>query len=153
MILGRKRLLDKDVCEKIKEALSSGLPDKDACIIAGISDSSFYNWLQEAESLEKSIQEGKITLDENNDRDRLLLLEFLVSVKKGRASFKQFHLDNIKNKSSLDWKASAWALERRDPDNFKDRSRESLDVKHSGVIEHKNIIEFLLSEDKKDTEK
>lgn len=109
---GRKSKLDSDMVNEILTYKENGLSDKDICDMVGISQSSFYEWLQEAETgINAQKGEGKPTNYE-------LKLELAEGLKRARVAFKAFHIQNITKASNKEWTASAWILERMYPKEF-----------------------------------
>ncbi len=108
--VGRSTKLTEELIEQISIAVENGSSNKDACILTGISESTFYNWMNEA----KALQDKK-----KIPSDKRIYLEFMESLKKAEAMFKQFHLGQI-NKASREgsWQASAWMLERKYPNEY-----------------------------------
>ena len=87
--------------------IGQGLPNKKACEACGIDESTFYRWLREGE------KESKANLKNQLNQ----------SIKKASANFELTHLTNIKKFSNEDWKASAWLLERRNPNEYSLKNR------------------------------
>lgn len=118
--MGRKPLLLKkpDLGERIAKMLAAGHYVNVACGAAGVSEASFYSWLEKGEAVRESVQDAEDqdeARDGLTDRDRAFL-EFLEAVEKGSAACEVRHLRRI-DKASEDgtWQASAWFLERRFP--------------------------------------
>ena len=146
---GRESKLTLELCHMVQDLLSQGLPDLDVCAFAGIGKTKFYEWIATGEKILEEAEktdDTKVYMNSLNEHD-LLKVEFVDSIKKGRAGFKSFHLGNINKKCKYDWKASAWALERRDHENFGDKSKAQVNVQHSGEITCKSFIDFLLEDD------
>lgn len=118
--MGRKPLLLKDpgLGERIGKMLAAGHYVQVACAAAGVSEASYYAWLEKAEAVRDTLQGED---DPDKAREELepmerALLEFLEAVEKGSAAAEVRHLRRI-DKASEDgtWQASAWFLERRFP--------------------------------------
>ena len=86
------------VKDAVIESIRIGLTNKDACEVNGIEESTFYRWMDEKEEFRKSVKEAQLAA-------------------------KQLHLKNIHRAAAEDrqWTASAWFLERKFPDEFKNR--------------------------------
>jgi hypothetical protein len=96
------------VIETLFRAVSAGLNTKDSCAAAGVSTRTYYNWQQLAEA----------------DPDSAHGV-FFADLKAARAAGKLAHLENIKKHSAKEWTASAWTLERTDPEQFGKRDSDS----------------------------
>lgn len=112
------------ICGYIEE----GLPHKDAALLGGITEKTFYAWLRD---------ERKST--------------FRQSVEKAEASFVDAHLANIRTAAlgtpavkdangkvlvparAPNWTASAWLLERKRPETYARRSFEKVEATVSAL--------------------
>ena len=94
----RKPIISMDVVNAILTYKENGLSDKDICDMVGIDTSTFYRWLKEAET----------GIDGNNStrpaQDLELKKELNDGLKKARAAFKAFHIQNITKASNLEIK-------------------------------------------------
>jgi len=88
---------------------------EDAYALAGIPESTFYEWKK------------------NHP-------EFLEAIKKADIICKSLHIKNIKKHSDKQWQASAWYLERRYPNEFRERK----EFEHKGKL---TLEEFLSGDD------
>jgi hypothetical protein len=113
-----------DVCEQLIQLLKDGNTAKTACGLAGIDEATFYRWMERGQK-EQSGQ----------------FCEFCKSVKKAKAEAQAYHVSVIKKASQESWQASAWYLERTDPDNWGHRERHSVDATYSGttIIKHVDV--------------
>jgi hypothetical protein len=94
---GRKcKLLDAERMTRLQNALMAGNTIRDACIMASISDKSFYRWLKEAESAPEGHE----------------LREFRDTVKRAKAIAAHRMILIIQEAAKDDWRAAAWWLER-----------------------------------------
>lgn len=97
-----------ETCKEIIEGIKQGYPQKTAAALAGVSESTFYDWLKRGEDAKRKTKYS----------------EFLESVKKAREHSKAHHLGVIRkagegdDKNRPQWQASAWYLERMFPDEF-----------------------------------
>ncbi|MFO7948118.1 MAG: hypothetical protein R6V19_15035 [Armatimonadota bacterium] len=105
---GRKTKLTAKLQDEICGHLASGCYAVTACELAGISESTFYNWLERGRDGEDPF------------------LEFLESVKKAEAQAEVKALTIIQNAMADDWKAAMTWLERKFPDRW--ARRKPLDV-------------------------
>lgn len=90
-----------DTVETLLRGFTAGLKDGDCCEAAGISPDTLQRWQQQAKAHPDSAYAA-----------------FAVALKKARAAGKLAHLENIRQHSAKDWKASAWTLERTDQAQF-----------------------------------
>lgn len=84
---------------RILRHIGEGLFRKDACLLAGISRDTFYQWIKEGKH---DAKEGKLT----NERELYEGLEI------AEAKAVKVHVRNVQLAGAKDWKASAWWLER-----------------------------------------
>lgn len=89
---GRKGKYTPEIVKEILTVISIGGTDKDAYEYAGVSAETFYQWLKKPEFLEQ------VT------RERL----------KGKVNI----IKSIREQGKNDWRANAWYLERRYPQEF-----------------------------------
>jgi len=83
---GRKLKLNESIIKIIYEAIRKGLQKKQACMLAGISEETFYRWIKKAESL----------LDnEKLDKKEALLCLLYESIKKAESELEQRALEVI----------------------------------------------------------
>ena len=115
-----KTKLNPTIKKQIGDNITLGMPLKFAAEAAGISEVTFYNWMNRGESESKG-----------------QFYEFAEHVKACKAKAVQLHLKLI-TKAATDgsWQASAWILERRYPEEFgrKDRLELDANMKHSGEV-------------------
>ena len=98
---GRKtKELTDDMERRFLEAIEVGCPIRDACGCAGISESLFYGWMNEAE-------EGRTRRSER-------LMEFKKKIKEaeGVATSRWLYVIEEAARNGA-WQAAAWKLERR----------------------------------------
>lgn len=82
----------KQNVEELCKYISNGLSQKDAATMAGIGETTFYEWLKKPEASE--------------------------AIKKATVRFKLFHIHNIAKHAETTFTASAWLLERKFPQEF-----------------------------------
>ncbi len=91
--------LTKDIIKELTRLIRSGINNKDACAVAGITEATFYRWLQ-------APRKG-------------LEVELFESLEKARAERKAFMLSSITSAAKNGtWQAAAWYLERVYPEEF-----------------------------------
>lgn len=126
---GRPTKLTPKKKKIIIEAVERGNYIETAAALAGVSKSTVYNWKtrgeQELERLEK-YPEAEVSKKEKP------FLDFLDAYTRALAVAEDLDVQNINEAAKEDWRASAWKLERRNPEKW--GKRESLDAKlqHSG---------------------
>jgi hypothetical protein len=91
--MARKTKYTPDTVSTIMQAISIGGSDKDACELSGIDQATFYRWLHEKQ-------------------------EFSEQVTRARVQGKLGRIGRIKKHGENDWRADAWYLERRWPEEY-----------------------------------
>jgi len=94
--MGASCKLNNNLKTIIYAAVKRGLSYKDTCMLAGISESSFYNWLRTRPDFKKQIEYNKV-------HGKLELI---------RA---------VADKRLEDWRAAAWLLSHKYPAEFSER--------------------------------
>ena len=117
---GRPTKLTPDTQSKILEALRSGCLREDAARYAGIHPDTLSTWYRAGASVEAEDH----------------LREFHREVQKTERSVKIRLLGIIQQAANEDWKAGAWYLERKFPDEFGRRDRLRLDGEHKIETTH-----------------
>ncbi len=87
----------------ILDAISQGLTQREASILAGISEDTFSLWKRKDSDFSEQIRQKEIEC-------------------------KLYHIKNIKKASEKSWTASAWWLERKYKDEFSRNSKLDLQV-------------------------
>ena len=105
--------LDDEITKAICKDIREGVSRKEAAIINGICEGTFYNWINRG----KEAKSGKY-------------LEFLKSIKKAESALKASYEKKIC--LAKDWKAGMTWLERRCPEQYGKSDR--MQVEHSGRI-------------------
>jgi hypothetical protein len=117
MTNGRKTFCTPELTKKICAAIRTGLTYKDACLVAGISETSFYEWRSKGE-------QELARLNEKGARRRSSMqpyADFAESLKKAVPQRKLTLLNNIRKANA--WQSDAWLLERLHYDEFGKRER------------------------------
>lgn len=117
---GQPPKLTPEVQERIVGAIRGGAYNETAALFAGISESTFYKWLQKGnEAREQEIE------PENSE-----YLQFLQAIEKAQADTEIENLLVVRGAAqgkptkegvpgeAQDWKAAAWLLERKFPDRY-----------------------------------
>ena len=150
--MARPSKLTDEVQENICNWLKLGYYQEDAAIMAGISASTYYEWMKKGEQERVALEEGEKALtlpdtslpaSEDGAPEIELIypfLEFSEAVKKARAEAEGAHIRNIRKAADNGvWQASAWFLERSHPKKWGKRSQ--LDV----IAENDEPIQFEIS--------
>lgn len=101
-------IADKHVIANLFRAIAAGLNQRDSCAAAGIHPVTFQRWMQLAEQQPESAYAA-----------------LAADLKEAKAAGKVWHLENIKRHAQKEWTASAWTLERTDPEQFGKRQDDS----------------------------
>lgn len=121
--MARRTKLTPDRQEVICQNVRLGLPYKTAALLAGICERTFYYWKRRG-ALERE------RLEEKGARSRqreIPFLEFLQSLELANAKAQLVLVARIQQAATDGhWRAAAWLLERRYPDEWGQRAR--LDV-------------------------
>lgn len=89
---GRKTLLTPETVKELVNVIAAGGTDKDAYTYVGISAETFYSWMKKSEFSEQIIR--------------------------ARAQSKVRRIARIAKAGETDWRADAWYLERRYPEEY-----------------------------------
>jgi hypothetical protein len=109
---GSPCLLTKRCEAVLLKAIEDGMPLKHAAMIAGISYDTLNRWRNKGESEFAPIE----------------FRDFCKALRRAEAVAMQRLLSLISNAGQTDWKAAAWTLERRFPDEFSKPQK----LEHSG---------------------
>ena len=150
--MARPSKLTPEVQENICNWLKLGYYQEDAAIMAGISASTYYEWMKKGEQERVALEEGEKALalpdtslpasEDGTPEIELIypFLEFSEAVKKARAEAEGAHIRNIRKAADNGvWQASAWFLERSHPKKWGKRSQ--LDL----VAENDEPVQFEIS--------
>ena len=150
--MARPSKLTPEVQENICNWLKLGYYQEDAAIMAGISASTYYEWMKKGEQERVALESGEDMLslpdtslpaseDEAQEIELIYpFLEFSEAVKKARAEAEGAHIRNIRKAADNGvWQASAWFLERSHPKKWGKRSQ--LDV----IADNDEPVQFEIS--------
>jgi hypothetical protein len=113
---GRRSKLTPTLQQYLVRALSVGCTHRAACQYAGIHYATFYRWLHTGET-------GKAPYD-----------DFCNAIKRAEAEGVLRALEQIHAAGDTDWRAAAWLLERRYPEEFS--KRRVVEQQHTGTVQH-----------------
>ena len=156
MNVGRKPKLTKKIISELELALAD-LPAKYAAASVGISERTFYNYIDRATEIQQALDDGEIS-DSDLTAEDCLYLQFIQSVEVGKTKLETKLLNNwiqaasqFKNKDGElipgDWKASKELLTRLSPKDFCDpnirlqQSQQLPGETQGGVIESPAIAD------------
>lgn len=117
--------LNDEITKKICNYIEIGMPAKHACEAVGITEKTYYEWLQKG-----------------NEQKNGKYSKFSKSIKKAQARHMARNAAIIE-KAAQDgkWQASAWMLERRHPDDWGNKQYQK--IEHSGKISFEQLRELL----------
>ena len=91
--------LNEETINELATCISEGMTNKDACIVAGVAESTFYGWLnQPSNEMEKSLAQQ---IDRARVVRKMKLLQTIFNAAENGV-----------------WQAAAWYLERAYPEEF-----------------------------------
>lgn len=153
---GRKPIINSELVTELENYLMSGVSQKDACIMVGISPDTFYTWIQISDALmaeeehpnmpkppQRFEGEGKRAFkvrEAQYEAQITLLAEFSDTIKRARAYARTAAATTLHDAAMTDWKAAATFLERSDPENWAKRSG---GMNPDGSHSHKIILEIV----------
>lgn len=112
---GRHTKLNKERLDLICRYLRAGNTRKVAAECAGISEQTFYTWINKGKEAKSGV-----------------FFEFLESVKKAESEAHAGAVNTITVARQKSWQAAAWWLERKFPDDW--GKREKMEVEHKGPV-------------------
>ena len=130
--MARPTKLTPDLIQEVCNWLKLGYYQEDAATMAGISSSTFYDWMRRGAEGQKALESGdSSSLPATQEGDEVevvnMFQEFSEAVKKARAEAEGAHIRNIRKAADNGtWQASAWFLERSFPKKWGKRS--TLDI-------------------------
>lgn len=110
-MIGRPTKLTPQMQAKIVQALTAGNTRTAAVAYANVDYQTFLNWMERG----------------NNARSGLFF-DFFEAVKKAEADAEVRNVAIIQKAAEKNWQAAAWWLERRKPDDWKNREELSVDL-------------------------
>ena len=137
--MGRKTKLTPELQETICNWLKLGYYQEDAGVMAGISPSTYYDWLKKGAEEDSKQDEIKAlgsgesplpAIEEDSDIELVYIYsEFSEAVARARAEAEGAHIKNIRRAADNGtWQASAWFLERSFPKKWGKRSTLDIDA-------------------------
>jgi transposase len=116
--MSRRTSLSKDMIEMTYDLLKEGHYNEDVAEYIGVSQQTFYNWMNKGEELHEMSEEEyeehiKQLPNETTKKNAKLFLEFFETVKRANTEAKMQALRNIRKAGKKSWQAEAWFLERK----------------------------------------
>ena len=112
-----KTKLTPELQEQFCKAIENGDSILGACGYVGISEQTYYNWINRAEEA----------------KTKTKFVKFKECVDKAKAKALHNFEQVITNASMEHWQAAAWMLERRHPNLYGKREKIEADVNHKGL--------------------
>ena len=103
--MSRRTKLTPEVQQSIVRTLRLGNSRKDSALYAGVSESTFYSWM------------------DRGRRGEPLYVEFLETVQKAESTACIKNVAVIQKAAQVTWQAAAWWLERKRPDDWGRKQR------------------------------
>ena len=103
--MARPTKLTPEVHEAIVDGINAGLTFRLSCARAGVTPATFYNWLEKGEVAQSGA-----------------LMEFFNAVERAKADSALRLISQITLQAPADWRAAAFILERRFPDDYGKRT-------------------------------
>ena len=129
--VGRKDMrLDEKFVANLCQALKSGNTKRNACLLAGCSETQLYKWLR----------------DKDCEVEDTLSHQFASAIKKSMAEAQNRNVVLIQKAAQTNWQASAWYLERSDPQHWGKRERHEVSGPDGGPIESVILSETALDD-------
>ena len=129
--LGRKdKRNDEQFVANLCQALKSGNTKKNACLLAGCSETQLYKWLRDSDA----------------EIPGTLANQFAESIKKSQAEAQNRNIVLIQKAAQTNWTAAAWYLERSDPNNWGKREKHEVSGPDGKPIETIAITERALDD-------
>lgn len=112
---GRPTKLNKQIIEEIALMVKLGNYIETASAFAGISKVTLYEWMKRGRRELERVNDGKGRKIRKSEE---LYVEFLNAIEQAMAEAEVRDVQTIYNATKIDWKASAWRLERKYPDRW-----------------------------------
>ena len=98
----RSTKLNQEVISNVEAALQTGISRSAAAYIGRISESTFYNWYNQAIEVERRIEEEGLEEKDLSEQD-VLLLEFLERVQRAEAEWEAKMVHAIESQGEEKW--------------------------------------------------
>ena len=132
---GRPSMLTQEVSDQICTALRAGNYQEIAARFAGISETSYWRWLDRGRKERTRVEKEGC---EPSDKE-LRYYQFACEVDKARAASEVRYVGLIANAASETWQAAAWYLERSRPAKWGRRDRHEITGAEGNPLEVSHI--------------
>lgn len=135
---GRRSKLSAESYKAIVDAVGQGTPYNHACALAGVTERTFHNWMNEGRRVADQMEE---LAEMGHPEEDILMLEsnvffqFFRAVKKAEAEAVQRMSLVVQVAAKTEWTAAAWYLERRCPEVYGRKDK----IEHTGRVESANL--------------
>jgi transposase len=128
----KSKVENKKLVDALCQNIMKGMPYRHACAAAGISYSTYRDWIRRGEAEMQRVDENpKASIR----KDEAKYVDFVQSIREAEAVGMKQNLDRIADASKNGaWQASAWLLERRYPDEFGRKEKLDMKAEHSRGI-------------------
>ena len=117
---GRPTKLTDELQDALVEKLREGNYIETACALVGITDRTYYRWIERAEDeLERVAKNPRRRIQKSEEP----FIQFRQAVKKARAEAESEAVTAIRQEGKKTWTAYAWWLERSFPDRWGRKDR------------------------------
>lgn len=146
MAQGRQfAVLDPERQKLLLAALRKGVAPSIAVRKARISYPSFQNGMNTALEILDLLESGEATEGDMDDVDRALV-EFYYKVREAEYQAAEAYHDRITTAGEADWRAAAWILARRFPEEYLEKSSKDLNVQGNISGDWKTIVQTAIAE-------
>ena len=122
---GRPTKLTPEVQEKILTSIRAGNYTEVAAAYAGISKTTYYQWIRRGEARAAEIQAAIVEAEKNgteptyiDDPESDMYLDFLNAVEQASAESEVHDMTLIGIAAARNWRAAAWRLEHKYPSRY-----------------------------------
>lgn len=134
--------LTPELAAELVKAVEVGVPIETASQAAGISEKTFYEWLQAGQR--GTWTDGSPTLPDTRAR----LLDFSQQIRAAQARFEAKHIEliaeaaqSVNEKTGIrEWRAGSWLLNNHPRTRERYRQHRELEVKNMGTIVHEHQL-------------
>jgi len=137
---GARPKIGRDLIEVISGAVENGTPKNQAAHLAGIHESTLYDWINKGEA---DIKAGKASL--YRELSEAITRARAEKINKALALIWSSSLDRNMSTGMLDLKGLMWMLERTEPDLFGRVNREKVELtgRDGGAIEVNTLADVV----------
>ena len=103
--------ISRKLTHTVAEAIRQGYPNRFACTVAGIAERTYYRWRKRGEEILDAGYACETQMDE-------ACLYFYFQTERAHADYVHMLTGIILEAAEQDWRAAAWLLERRFPEEY-----------------------------------